>query len=143
MLSSPTLSPLFSTGERKLTSKILEDSSQVYRRSHTDAILGQTPFDVAQHASHGEDDPGLGGPGRLCRLLLSPSAGHRAEIASLSGSAAKQQGSIKKADFKVSKPSNKLQTQVKIRLREKDCLNLKRQQKANSPLFAIQTATDH
>lgn len=100
--------------KRKLTSKILEDSSQVYGRSHTDAILGQTPFDVAQHASHGEDDPGLGGPGRLCRLLLSPSAGHRAEIASLLGSAAKQPGSIKKADFKVSKPSNKLQTQVKM-----------------------------
>lgn len=110
MLSSPTLS----SPKRKLTSEILENSSQVYGRSHTNAILGQTPFDVAQHASHGEDDPGLGGPGRLCRLLLSPSAGHRAEIALLSGSAAKQPGSIKKVDFKVSKPSNKLQTQVKI-----------------------------
>lgn len=93
LLQSLNIPNILSSPKRNLTSKILEDSSQVYGRSHTDAILGQSPFDVAQHASHGEDDPGLGGPGRLCRLLLSPSAGHRAEIASLSGSAMKQPGS--------------------------------------------------
>lgn len=71
-----------------LTSKILKDSSQVDRRPHADAVFRQPPLDVAQHASHGEDDPGLGGPGRLRGLLLSSSARHGAEISTESGSAA-------------------------------------------------------
>lgn len=70
-----------------LTSKIFEDSSQVDRRSHTDAVFRQPPLNVTQHASHWEDDPGLGGPGRLCGLLLSSSARHGAVIATVSGSA--------------------------------------------------------
>lgn len=70
-----------------VTSKIFKDSSQVDRRSHADAVFRQTTFDVAQHASYWEDDPGLGGPGRLCGLLLSSSAGHGAEIELVSGSA--------------------------------------------------------
>lgn len=68
-----------------LTSEILEDSSQVDGRSHPDAVLGQPPLDVAQHAPHGEDDPGLGGPGRLGRLFLSSSAGHGADSATSVG----------------------------------------------------------
>lgn len=62
-----------------LTGEILEDGGQVDGRSHPDAVFGEAPLDVAQHASHGEDDPGLGGAGRLGRLLLSSSAGHGAE----------------------------------------------------------------
>ena len=64
-----------------LTSKILKDSSQVDRRSYSYAVFRQAPLDVAQHAPHREDDPGLGGPGRLSRLLLSSSAGHDSETA--------------------------------------------------------------
>lgn len=74
------------------TSKIFEDSSQVDRRSHADAVFRQTTLDVAQHASYWEDNPGLGGPGRLCGLLLSSSARHGAEIEIVSGSAGATKG---------------------------------------------------
>lgn len=67
--------------QQNLTSEVLQDGSQVDGRPHPDAVLGQTPLDVAQHAAHREDDPGLGGPGRLGRLLLSSSARHGAESA--------------------------------------------------------------
>lgn len=70
-----------------VTGKIFKDSSQVDRRPHADAVFRQTTLDVAQHASYWEDDPGLGGPGGLCGLLLSSSARHGAEIKILSGSA--------------------------------------------------------
>ena len=72
ILSSPNI---------KLTSKILKDGSQVDRSSHPYTIFWQASLDVAQHAPHREDDPGLGGPGGLGGLLLSSSAGHGAETA--------------------------------------------------------------
>lgn len=90
---------ILSSPKINLTSKIFKDSSQVDRCSHPNAIFGQTPLDVAQHASHREDDPSLGGPGRLCRLLLSSSAGHGAKIVTVSGSAGTQPGSIHKSEY--------------------------------------------
>ena len=59
-----------------LTRKVFEDSCQVDRCTHSDAIFGQSPLDVAQHAPHRENHPSLGGPGCLCCLLLSSSTGH-------------------------------------------------------------------
>lgn len=75
-----------------VTSKIFKDSRQVDGCSHADAVFRQTALDVAQHASYWEDDPGLGGPGRLCGLLLSSSARHDAEIERMSGSAGATKG---------------------------------------------------
>lgn len=94
-----------SPSQRNLTRQIFQDGGQIDRCSNTNAVLRKTPFDVAQHASYRKDDPGLGGPGRLGRLLLSSSAGHLADNVSMSGSEVGHRDSVKTACFMVSKLS--------------------------------------
>lgn len=64
----------------RLTSEVLQHGGQVDGRPHPDTIFGKVPLDVAQHAAHREDHPGLAGPGRLGGLLLGSSAGHGVEL---------------------------------------------------------------